>query len=528
MRSAAAKAAAARRKAAKEAAAREAAESAAAREAAKADAAASADSGASDPGASDLDPSVPSPEMAEESNVSSPSGAVAPPPVPPLPPMSAEEAAAAFSRAVPEPGAAVVEESSAPVAELDPAPILPETDGSPSDGDRPSMSPVLDSDRSEVVDVSSNPATDAGNGGVAADERVDEEGSSSSAPVVAPSVGLFERMRRAVAARSKPQGTAQSTPDAPHTAAEPAVAAPEEGVATTSDVRAPSHDPSPWDNDEADTRSVTVDAVTDPTADATTTASVDAGSVLSVRGLTKTFGDTRAVDSLDLDVQGGSFYGIVGPNGAGKTTTLSMITGLLRPDAGSVTVNGIDVWADPAAAKRAIGVLPDRLRVFDRLTGAQLLYYAGTLRGLKGNVVRGRVEDLARAFGLEDAMGRLVSDYSAGMVKKVSLAAAMIHSPRLLILDEPFESVDPVSAAKVVQILRVYVDNGGTVVLSSHSMDFIQRVCDHVAIIVEGQVLDAGPVEDVRGHGSLEERFLELAGGRKAAEGMEWLHSFSV
>lgn len=258
-----------------------------------------------------------------------------------------------------------------------------------------------------------------------------------------------------------------------------------------------------------------------------TVSAVGADDVLSVRGLTKSFGDTHAVDSLDLDVHAGSFYGIVGPNGAGKTTTLSMMTGLLRPDAGSVTVNGIDVWADPAAAKRTIGVLPDRLRVFDRLTGAQLLYYAGTLRGLKGDVVRGRVEDLARAFGLEDAMGRLVSDYSAGMVKKVSLAAAMIHSPRVLILDEPFESVDPVSAAKIVEILRVYVDNGGTVVLSSHSMDFIQRVCDHVAIIVEGQVLAAGPVEDVRGPVSLEERFLELAGGRKAAEGMEWLHSFS-
>nr|WP_243697077.1 ABC transporter ATP-binding protein [Labedella endophytica] len=254
---------------------------------------------------------------------------------------------------------------------------------------------------------------------------------------------------------------------------------------------------------------------------------VEHGTVLSVRGLTKTFGDTRAVDALDLEVRAGSFYGIVGPNGAGKTTTLSMITGLLRPDAGSVTVNGIDVWADPAAAKRTIGVLPDRLRVFDRLTGAQLLYYAGTLRGLSGDVVRGRVEDLARVFGLEDAMGRLVSDYSAGMVKKVSLAAAMIHSPRVLVLDEPFESVDPVSAAKVVEILRVYVGNGGTVVLSSHSMDFIQRVCDHVAIIVEGQVLAAGPVADVRGPVSLEERFLELAGGRRAAEGMEWLHSFS-
>ncbi len=249
--------------------------------------------------------------------------------------------------------------------------------------------------------------------------------------------------------------------------------------------------------------------------------------VLSIQNLSRSFGDTLAVNGIDLEVRAGSFYGIVGPNGAGKTTTLSMVTGLLRPDSGSITVNGIDVWKDPEKAKRTIGVLPDRLRLFDRLTGAQLLYYAGVLRGLDGATVRSRVKDLARAFGLEDALNRLVTDYSAGMTKKVALASAMIHSPRLLVLDEPFESVDPVSAANVIEILQGYVANGGTVVLSSHGMDLIQRVCDHVAIVVNGQVLDAGSVDDVRGDGTLEDRFVELAGGRKAAEGMEWLHSFS-
>jgi len=249
--------------------------------------------------------------------------------------------------------------------------------------------------------------------------------------------------------------------------------------------------------------------------------------VLSISGLVKQFGDTVAVDGVDLEVRRGSFYGIVGPNGAGKTTTLSMVTGLLRPDAGSIRVQGVDVWQDPAEAKRAIGVLPDRLRLFDRLTGNQLLYYSGVLRGLDPATVKSRTTDLARAFGLDDALGRLVSDYSAGMTKKIALAAALIHSPRLLILDEPFESVDPVSAANVIEILQRYVANGGTVVLSSHGMDFIQRVCDHVAIIVQGKVLAAGSVDEVRGTGTLEERFVELAGGRKSAEGMEWLHSFS-
>ncbi|PXA70924.1 ABC transporter ATP-binding protein [Cryobacterium arcticum] len=248
---------------------------------------------------------------------------------------------------------------------------------------------------------------------------------------------------------------------------------------------------------------------------------------ISVSGLNKRFGQNVAVADVNLQVRSGSFYGIVGPNGAGKTTTLSMITGLLRPDSGSIHVHGIDVWADPIAAKRVIGVLPDRLRLFDRLTGAQLLYYAGVLRGLESETVRARSADLAKAFGLEDALNRLVADYSAGMTKKIALACAMIHSPRVLVLDEPFESVDPVSAVNVTEILQRYVASGGTVILSSHGMDLIQRVCDNVAIIVQGSVLAAGTIDEVRGNASLEERFVELAGGRKVAEGLEWLHNFS-
>ncbi|MEQ1735649.1 MAG: ABC transporter ATP-binding protein [Rhodoglobus sp.] len=253
----------------------------------------------------------------------------------------------------------------------------------------------------------------------------------------------------------------------------------------------------------------------------------DTETILKVEGLTKRFDDTIAVNDIDLEVMAGSFYGIVGPNGAGKTTTLSMITGLLRPTAGSVTVHGADVWGDPVVAKRNMGVLPDRLRLFDRLTGAQLLYYAGVLRGMDGATVRARAADLANVFGLEESLHRLVSDYSAGMTKKVALAAAMIHSPRMLVLDEPFESVDPVSAATVTQILKAYVAGGGTVLLSSHSMDLVQRICDFVAVVVDGSVLADGTMESVRNGGSLEERFIELAGGHDAAEGLEWLSSFS-
>ena len=249
--------------------------------------------------------------------------------------------------------------------------------------------------------------------------------------------------------------------------------------------------------------------------------------VLVVSDLVKRFGDTVAVDHISLSVPAGTMFGIVGPNGAGKTTTLSMVTGLLRPDGGSISVHGADVWTDPAVAKRNTGVLPDRLRLFDRLTGSQLLHYAGTLRGLDARTAKLRATDLAAAFGLEDALGRLVCDYSVGMTKKIALACAMIHSPRLLVLDEPFESVDPVSAATVTAILQRYVAAGGTVVLSSHSMELIQRTCDLVAILVGGRVLASGTMAEVRGAGSLEEKFLALAGGRTTAEGMEWLHSFS-
>ncbi len=248
---------------------------------------------------------------------------------------------------------------------------------------------------------------------------------------------------------------------------------------------------------------------------------------LSLRGIRKSFGETRAVDDIDLTVPAGTFYGLVGPNGAGKTTTLSMIAGLLQPDRGSIVVGGVDAAAHPLQAKRMLGVLPDRLRTFDRLTGRQLLYYYGVLRGLKPAVVESRTADLARAFDLTDSLGRVVADYSAGMVKKIMLAGAMIHSPRVLVLDEPFEAVDPVSSATILDILSAYVAHGGTVILSSHGMSLVERVCSRVAVLVAGQVLAEGSVEEVRGELTLEQRFVELAGGLSDVEGLEWLHTFS-
>ncbi|MGO4340099.1 ABC transporter ATP-binding protein [Pedococcus sp. 2YAF34] len=248
---------------------------------------------------------------------------------------------------------------------------------------------------------------------------------------------------------------------------------------------------------------------------------------LRLRGLTKRFGAMTAVDRLDLDVPRGSFFGLVGPNGAGKTTTLSMATGLLRPDAGSAHVLGTDVWADPVAAKARIGVLPDGLRLFDRLTGLQLVAYAGLLRGMERGLVAQRVRELLAALGLTEAQDKLVIDYSAGMTKKITLACALVHAPRLLVLDEPFEAVDPVSARTIRGILEDFAANGGTVVLSSHVMDLVERICSHVAIIAGGQVRAVGTVDEVRGGMSLDDRFLDLVGGSTDVEGLAWLRTSS-
>jgi ABC-2 type transport system ATP-binding protein len=244
---------------------------------------------------------------------------------------------------------------------------------------------------------------------------------------------------------------------------------------------------------------------------------------MSLDGLVKRFGEKTAVDRLSLTVPTGSFYGLVGPNGAGKTTTLSMATGLLRPDAGTAAIHGVDVWQHPVEAKRMIGNLADGVRLFDRLTGEQLVTYTGMMFGLPRDEVTARTADLLRIMDLVEAAGTPVVDYSAGMTKKIALACALVHAPRLLVLDEPFESVDPVSAANIEDILRGYTAGGGTVIVSSHSMDLVQRMCDHVAVIAQGRLLAAGTVDEVRGAQTLQDRFVELVGGRHRSEGPEWL-----
>ena len=255
---------------------------------------------------------------------------------------------------------------------------------------------------------------------------------------------------------------------------------------------------------------------------------MDAEPAVDIRGLRKSFGGVPAVAGMNLQVLRGSFFGLVGPNGAGKTTTLRMATGLLRPDAGSVSILGVDVWRDPVAARRGIGVLPEDLELFDRLTGRQLLTYTGLLRKLPADTVRERTDELLSVLGLDAAAGTLVVDYSHGMRKKVALAAALLHGPRVLFLDEPFEAIDPMSARTLRNVLERHTAAGGTVVFSSHVMELVERLCDHVAVVNRGQLVAQGSLDEVRSGGSLEDAFVHLVGGERAAsEGLGWLGSSS-
>jgi ABC-2 type transport system ATP-binding protein len=241
-------------------------------------------------------------------------------------------------------------------------------------------------------------------------------------------------------------------------------------------------------------------------------------------GLSKRFGDKVAVERVDLRVHRGSFFGVVGPNGAGKTTSLRMITCLLRPDSGYAYVDGLNVWDDPTAAKHRFGVLPDDLRLFERLTGIEMLTYVGLLRRLDPTVAKKRAEELLGVLGLTRAKNELVTDYSQGMRKKIGLGAAMLHVPAVLFLDEPFESVDPVSSRIIQDVLGKYRENGGTVIFSSHVMETVERLCDHVAIVHDGLVVETGPTANVCNGRTLEQAFIDAVdtGGREV-ENLDWL-----
>ncbi|MEO8504633.1 MAG: ABC transporter ATP-binding protein [Acidobacteriota bacterium] len=248
---------------------------------------------------------------------------------------------------------------------------------------------------------------------------------------------------------------------------------------------------------------------------------------VETRGLRRLFGDHVAVDGLDISVPRRSFYGFLGPNGAGKSTTIKCLTGLLAPSAGELRILGLDAVRDELEIKRRIGVVPEDLALFARLTGGEHLALVGRVHGLSVAQLAERSAELLVLFDLESAAAVPTSDYSHGMKKKLALALALLPAPQLLFLDEPFEGVDAVAAQQIKSLLTGFVAHGGTVFLTSHVLEIVERLCDHVGIIAAGRLVAQGPLAELRGGAAtLEQRFLELVGasGRPAAE-LDWLHA---
>ena len=252
-----------------------------------------------------------------------------------------------------------------------------------------------------------------------------------------------------------------------------------------------------------------------------------------VRGLLKQYGEHRAVDSLDLEVPAGEFFGFLGPNGAGKTTTIRMLTGLLRPTEGEVMVAGVDVIADPIGVKARIGVLPEEPVLYERLTGREMLWFAGRLHGLSAEVVEARSDDLLRLMSLsEPDSNKLIVDCSLGMRKKIGLAAALLHRPRVLFLDEPFNGIDAVTSRAIYEVLREAVRGGMTIFFTSHVLEVAESLCTRLAIIHDGRIRAEGTLAEVRRQAGaaedapLSDLFVDLVdpGTRQRAAGLvEWL-----
>jgi ABC-2 type transport system ATP-binding protein len=256
-----------------------------------------------------------------------------------------------------------------------------------------------------------------------------------------------------------------------------------------------------------------------------TTPTGAAGPPLVVRGLTKSYGTTRALDDLTLVVPAGACYGLVGPNGSGKSTTMRAVVGLVRPDAGEIEVCGVRVADDVIATRRAMGVMLDPLQLFDRLSAWEFLETIGALRGLDPAVVRARGAELFGVLQIAEDAHRQIAGYSHGMRKKTALAAALVHRPRLLMLDEPFEGVDPVSTRAMRSMLDRFRRGGGTVILSTHVMDVVERVCDHIGVIQSGGIVAAGPIDDLRRGRRLEDAFIDVVGAGDVDDvgALDWL-----
>jgi ABC-2 type transport system ATP-binding protein len=244
-------------------------------------------------------------------------------------------------------------------------------------------------------------------------------------------------------------------------------------------------------------------------------------------GLTRTFGTFRAVDGIDLAVPSGSFYGFLGPNGAGKSTTIKCLTGLLRPTSGRIAILGIDPMADAVSVKRRIGVMPEDLALFDRLTAEETLTFVAQVHGIESATAKQRSADLLEVMDLKSAGTTLVTDFSHGMRKKLSLAAALLPAPKLLFLDEPFEGIDAVASRQIKDLLLSFVGRGGTIFLTSHILEIVERLSTHIGVIAHGKMVAQGRIDELRsGAGSgktLEELFIGLVGGDAKAHELTWI-----
>ncbi|HEY0795255.1 MAG TPA: ABC transporter ATP-binding protein [Acidisarcina sp.] len=250
---------------------------------------------------------------------------------------------------------------------------------------------------------------------------------------------------------------------------------------------------------------------------------------LVTTGLTRKFGDFAAVTNVSLRVDSGQFFGFLGPNGAGKSTTIKMLTGLLAPSAGSIEILGMDFAQQPLEIKRRIGVVPEGLALFGRLTASEYLRFVGQMYGLDRATTMQRTEELLEFMSLAEETKKLITDFSHGMQKKLALAAAVIHGPRILFLDEPFEGVDAIAAGTLKSMLQSMIVRGGTIFLTSHVLEIVERLCSHVAIINRGQLVANGSLEELRAGArkysndateapSLEEMFIRIIGQGEGAD----------
>jgi ABC-2 type transport system ATP-binding protein len=249
---------------------------------------------------------------------------------------------------------------------------------------------------------------------------------------------------------------------------------------------------------------------------------------VETHGLARTFGTFQAVAGIDLAVPAGSFYGFLGPNGAGKSTTIKCLTGLLKPTAGTMRILATDPIADPIAVKRRIGVVPEDLALFDRLTAAETLNFVAQVHGIDRSTAASRAGDLLQLMELKDTAGTLVTDFSHGMRKKLSLAAALLPAPRLLFLDEPFEGIDAIASRQIKDLLLSFVERGGTVFPTSHILEIVERISTHIGVIAKGRLVAQGPIEELRagaaGARSLEELFISLVGGdARTTAALDWI-----